>query len=225
MWAINSENQILVKKLGRLIRLDNGKPYYSEGDSPFPNRYGNTNTNNIIENPYSNSDFVIRFYGFANTEYKIIVQVERAIEGRGETYPFKSVPCEYDDYSAYLYCMQQTAGVPRGPRSRKAIIVKTGGIDYAELYNQQSYIRIQNYNSPTPNFPDDTLDLSAHTSPWPGGACAKTLAQKQIEYPIVLGRRVPCYGPNVGPYYVNVPTCMDTNQKNGRLYIKPILIL
>jgi hypothetical protein len=113
--------------------------------------------------------------------------------------------------------------VPRGPRSRKAIIVKTGGIDYAELYNQQSYIRIQNYNSPTPNFPNDTLDLSAHTSPWPGGACAKTLAQKQIEYPIVLGRRVPCYGPNVGPYYVNVPTCMDTNQKNGLLYINPVL--
>jgi hypothetical protein len=221
-WAINSENQILVKRLGTLIRLINGEPYYSEGDSPFPLRY--KNTNNIIKNPYSNSDFVIRFYGFANTDYKIIVQVEKEAIGRGEPYPLELVTCPDDIKKLNPYaCQNETYGVPRGPRSRKAIIVKTGGIDYEELYNQQFYIRRENYNPTIPSFPNDTLDLSAHTSPWPNGACAKILAQKQIEYPIKLGRQAPCLGPNPGPYYVNVPICMDTNQKNGLFYINPVL--
>jgi len=194
---------------------------------PMLKKDGQTNT-------YLSGTFTYRLYGEANTEYYIIVQAENEYY-----YTFNKIEdCNYEvGYGKYISC-DYTGDYSRKKLiySRKAVIAKTGGINY------QAALRPVTLDlPPIKAFPNDYLDLSAHTEPWPGGACAKSLVKNKIPYSIKNITKMPVIGtvpyavidrcknsycgwdykaqdfglPDLskGNFEVIVPSCMDTNQK------------
>jgi hypothetical protein len=162
---------------------------------------------------YVSGTYTHRFYGVANTEYYIIVQAEN------DSFKGSMLGCNENTFDV--------CGYPQGGYnySRKAIIAKTGGVNYQITWRPVSL------DLKIPAFPNDYLDLSAHTEPWPGGECAKSLVTKLVPYSIppdaytsLSGRfndQTYTFPPDT--YNINVPSCMDTNQKAQYLTIPPRL--